>query len=135
MFKEMETAAATAEEGVAMLVGFLDLYGNFSAADMRQLKEDYPNILPVPVFGLRRLDTVDIFKAFGLGAAGVFLARAPGETDPFPETAGRVDRVVNYTHELLASLGKKPEQLAVCDMPSEGIIDHAWLEDWLKQIG
>ena len=135
MFKEMEAAAATTEEGAATLVGFVDLYGNFSAADMTQLKQDYPNILPVPVFGLRRLDTVDIFKAFGLGAAGVFLARAPGETDPFPETAGRVDRVVNYTHELLASLGKKPEQLALCDMPSEGIIDHAWFEDWLKQIG
>ena len=134
LFKEIEETMAGKGEHTPKIVGFFDLYGNFSAKDMEQVRHDYPDILPLTVFGLRRLDTVDVFKAFGLGATGVFLARCPAEVDPFPETVERIDRFVNYARNLLESLGKNPEQLALYNMPSQGLIDKEWFEEWMGQI-
>ena len=36
-------------------------------AHVESLKKAYPNIVPVMVFGLRRIDTSDILKAFEIG--------------------------------------------------------------------
>jgi ferredoxin/coenzyme F420-reducing hydrogenase delta subunit len=134
LFKEMEKAKTERGNRPPKIVGIFDLYGNFTAEDMDRLRQDYPDMLALTVFGLRRLDAVDIFKAFGLGAKGVLLAKSPIEEDPFPEKADRVERIVEHTRDLLEALGKRPEQLALYDMPKEGIMEKTWMDEWIEQL-
>lgn len=131
LHQEMETGIEGLDDGSPKVIAFLDLYGDFDASHMARLKEDYPNIFPVTLFGLRRLDTVDIFRAFGLGATGVLLAKCSSDADPFPDTAERINRVVDYTGELLESLGRERSHLALYEMAGEGLVDKVWLDEWM----
>jgi len=134
IFKHMETAMAGVQGLCPLIVGFFDFHGNFGAGDIESLRRDYPNIIPVMVFGVRRIDTVDIFKAFALGADGVFIARCPSDNDPFPEITDRIDRRVSYAGRLLEACGKKKEQLDICNMPKEGLVEKEWADDLIGKI-
>lgn len=132
--REIEKAMAESEHPGTAIVGFFDLHGNFRSTDVKSLRQDHPNILPVMVFGLRRIDTCDILKAFESGADGVVLAGCPPDTDPFPETADRVKRRIDHARTLLDALGIDRARLEVCDMPEQGIIDKDLIEGLMQRI-
>ncbi len=132
--RETEKAMADSEHPGTAIVGFFDLHGNFRSTDVESLRQDCPNILPVMVFGLRRIDTSDILKAFESGADGVVLAGCPPDTDPFPETADRVKRRIAHARTLLGALGIDGARLEVCDMPEEGIVDKELIDGLIQRI-
>ncbi len=132
--REIEKAMAESEHPGTAIVGFFDLHGNFRSTDVKSLRQDHPNILPVMVFGLRRIDTCDILKAFESGADGVVLAGCPPDTDPFPETADRVKRRIDHARTLLDALGIDGARLEVCDMPEQGIIDKQLIDGLIQRI-
>ncbi|UCD87911.1 MAG: FAD-dependent oxidoreductase, partial [Desulfobacterales bacterium] len=61
--QQIEEAINSSKQPGPAIVGFFDLHGNFASKDVESLAQDYPNILPLMVFGLRRIDTYDILKA------------------------------------------------------------------------
>ena len=132
--REIEKAMAESEYPETAIVGFFDLHGNFRSSDVESLRQDYPNILPVMVFGLRRVDTSDILKAFEFGAYGVLLAQCPPDTDPFPETADRVKRRMAHARTLLDALGIDGARLEICDMPDRGIVDKELIDGLIQRI-
>ncbi|MBE9582398.1 MAG: FAD-dependent oxidoreductase [Proteobacteria bacterium] len=131
---EIEQVISRSQQAEPMIVGFFDLHGNFRSTDVKSLRQDYPNILPVMVFGLRRIDTCDILKAFESGADGVVLAGCPPDTDPFPETADRVKRRIAHARTLLDALGIDGARLEVCDMPEKGIVDKELIDGLIQRI-
>ncbi len=131
---EIEQAISRSQQAEPMIVGFFDLHGDFRSSDVESLRQDYPNILPVMVFGLRRIDTCDILKAFEAGADGVVLAGCPPDTDPFPETADRVKRRIAHARTLLDALGIDGARLEVCDIPEKGIIDKELIDGLIRRI-
>ena len=132
--QEIEEAMAESEHPGTSIVGFFDLHGDFRSSDLESLKQGHPNIMPVMVFGLRRLDTSDVLKAFEYGADGVVLAWCPPDKDPFPETADRVKRRIAHTRTLLDALGIGGTRLEVCDMPEQGIIDKELIDGLIQRI-
>jgi len=132
--REIEKAMAESEYPETAIVGFFDLHGNFRSSDLESLRQDHPNILPVMVFGLRRVDTSDILKAFEFGADGVLLAQCPPDTDPFPETADRVKRRMAHARTLLDALGIDAARLEICDMPDRGIVDKELIDGLIQRI-
>ncbi|MDY6950942.1 MAG: NAD(P)-binding protein [Thermodesulfobacteriota bacterium] len=132
--KEMTAAMGKSAHPDRLTVGFFDLHGNFGPSDMERLRQDHPNVLPVMVFGLRRIDTVDILKAFASGAHAVFLAGCPAEKDPFPETRQGVKQRMARTKDLLNALGLDGGRLALCDMPKQGLVDKAFMEDLEEKV-
>jgi len=134
MVMEMTVAMSKWAHPDPLMVGFFDLHGNFGPIDMERLRQDHPNVLPVMVFGLRRLDTVDILKAFELGAQAVFLAGCPLENDPFPETREGVKQRMARTTDLLNALGLDGGRLAMCEMPEQGPVEKAFIEDLGEKV-
>ena len=132
--REMTAAMSRSAHPDPLMVGFFDLHGDFGPSDMERLRQDHPNILPVMVFGLRRIDTVDILKAFEWGAQVVFLAGCPVEKDPFPETREAVKQRMARTRTLLNALGLDGERLALCHMPKQGLVDKAFIEDLEERV-
>ena len=132
--QEIEQAISRSQEAEPKIVGFFDLHGDFRSSDLESLRQDYPNILPVMVFGLRRLDTSDILKAFESGADGVLLSGCPPDTDPFPEVGERVKRRMAHARALLEALGIDGARLEVCDIPEEGIVDKDLIEGLMQRI-
>ena len=132
--EEIEKAFGKSQHSEPVIVGFFDLHGNFSSSDVESLRQDHPNILPMMVFGLRRIDTCDILKAFESGADGVVLAGCPPDADPFPETADRVKRRIAHARTLLDALGIDGARLEVCDMPEEGIVDKELIDGLIQRI-
>jgi len=117
-----------------LIVGFFDLYGNFRSQDVEDLKENYRNIVPVMVFGLRRIDTWHILKAFEFGADAVLLAPCPKERDPFLETRGRVERCLTHAKAIARVLDLAPERLAMWEMPEQGLIRSGVVDEALEKI-
>ncbi|MBW1675304.1 MAG: FAD-dependent oxidoreductase [Deltaproteobacteria bacterium] len=132
--REIEWAISRSQQVEPVIVGFFDLHGNFRSSDVESLRQDYPNILPVMVFGLRRVDTSDILKAFEFGADGVLLAGCPSDTDPFPETADRVKRRMAHARTMLEALGIDGARLEVCDMPDEGLVEKELIDGLIQRI-
>ncbi len=118
-----------------VIVCFFDLHGNFNTSDMQSLEQSYPNLLPVTVFGLRRIDTSDILKAFQFGADGVLLAACPPDNDPFPEATDRVKRRVARAGILLEALGVDPGCLEIYDMPEQGLVQKELVDDMIQRVG
>jgi len=131
---EMTAAMSKSARPDPLMVGFFDLHGNFVPRDMERLRQDHPNVLPVMVFGLRRIDTVDILNAFELGAQAVFLAACPLENDPFPETREGVQQRMARTTDLLNAVGLDGGRLAMCDMPEQGPVDKAFIKDLGERV-
>ena len=117
-----------------VIVGFFDLHGNFTAKDLESLREDYPHIALVTVFGLRRLSTYSVLKAFELGADGVFLASCPLERDPYPETRDKFKGRMALARAIVEALGLGGERLELCDMPERGLVDGACMDEWVQKI-
>ena len=132
--QEIEKGMAKLQHPDPLIVGFLDLHGNFGSSDVESLKQEYPNVLPVMVFGLRRIDTCDILKAFESGADGVFLAGCPPHIDPFPEVADRVKRRMAHARTMLEALGMDGERLEMCDIPEQGIVDKELIDGLIQRI-
>ena len=132
--QEIEKAMVESQDSAPVIVGFFDLHGNFGSSDMERLRQGHPNVLPVMVFGLRRVDTFDVLKAFEWGADGVFLAGCPPDTDPFAETADRVKRRMTHARTLLEALGIDGARLEVCDMPEQGIVDKELIDGLIQRI-
>jgi thioredoxin reductase/ferredoxin/coenzyme F420-reducing hydrogenase delta subunit len=117
-----------------VIVGFFDLHGHFGPSDIESFRHDYPNVVPVMVFGVRRIDAVDILKAFELGARAVFLAKCPLAKDPFPKTRQGLEKRTAGMADLLNVLGLNAGCLAMCDMPEQGLVDKAFMEDLEERV-
>jgi len=133
--------ARNIEEGVnrtqhsdPIIVGFFDLHGNFGSSHVESIKQEYPNIVPIMVFGLRRIDTSDILKAFESGADGVFLVACQPDADPFPRETDRVKRRVAHTRTVLEALGIDGERLDILDMPEEGLVAKESVAELIQRI-
>ena len=131
---KMEEAMNESPQSPWLVVGFFDLHGNFTAEDMENLKKDYPGLVPVPVFGLRRLDTLHVLKAFELGADGVLFATCPQKQDPFPQTRKKVEQCVMHARAVVEALGLESERLAMYEMPEQGLIEPPVVDELTQKI-
>ncbi len=134
LVKDMENAIKRSSQQGPLIVGFFDLHGNFSADDVDKLKRDYPNIVSVMVFGVRRIDTSDILKAFESGADVVFIAACPPDTDSFPETIDRLKARMAYARVLLEAIGMDGGRLGVGRMPVQGLVEREFIEDMINRV-
>jgi NADPH-dependent glutamate synthase beta subunit-like oxidoreductase/ferredoxin/coenzyme F420-reducing hydrogenase delta subunit len=134
MAQEIERAMVESRGSDPVIVGFFDLHGNFGSSDVARLRQDHPNILPVMVFGLRRIDTSDVLKAFESGAHGVLLAACPPDTDPFPEATERAKRRMAHARALLEALGMDGQCLEMCDMPEQGLVEKELIDGLVQRI-
>jgi formate dehydrogenase beta subunit len=116
------------------IVGFFDLHGNFGARHVEALKNDYPHVVPVMVFGVRRVDVVDILNAFHLGADAVLVACCPTNRDPFPEARDRVKARLAWTRAVLDAVGIGGGRLLLCDMPEQGLVERGTIDALVEQI-
>jgi NADH-quinone oxidoreductase subunit F len=134
LVQQTEEAISRSQEMGPVIVGFFDLHGNFGSRDMADLMKDYPNLLPVMVFGLKRLDTTDLLKAFELGADAVLLAGCPSDRDPFPEVRDRTRRRVDRAADLANVLGLGGGRVQMCDMPEQGLIEKSFMDDLMQTV-
>ncbi|MBW2174156.1 MAG: FAD-dependent oxidoreductase [Deltaproteobacteria bacterium] len=132
--RDMEDGIRRAQNTAPLIVGFFDVHGNFGSSHVESLKKDYPNIVPVMVFGLRRIDTSDILKAFESGADGVFLSACRPDVDPFPKETDRVKRRAAHARTLLEALGIDGGHLEICDMPEEGLVEKEAVEKMIQRM-
>ena len=121
--REVEDAVAQAEHSGAVIIGFFDLHGNFSSRDVQSLRQDFPNVYPVMIFGLGRVHPRDILKAFECGAGGVILAQCPVDVDPFLGARERIKQRLNSTKAMLHAAGWDAGCLKICDMLDIGLVD------------
>lgn len=131
---ELKALVGISAVSMPKIVGFFDLYGNFTRSDMENLKQAFPNILPVMVFGLRRIDVADILTAFACGADGVLLAECPQAMDPFPESSKMVRARLAHARALLAALGLNEGHLDIGPMPERGMVDSQWLGQFVEKV-
>ncbi len=133
--RDIEDGIHMAPRSGPVIIGFFDLHGNFGSSHVKSLKRNHPNIVPVMVFGLRRVDTSDVLKAFESGADGVFLAACPPVADPFPQETDRVKRRVSHTRTLLEALGIDRGRLEIIDMPAEGLVEKESVAEMIQRMG
>jgi coenzyme F420-reducing hydrogenase delta subunit len=134
ILEQMEQKMAGIERADPLVVGFFDLHGNFGLGDLENLRQNYPGLVPVTVFGLRRIDTPHVLKAFDLGADAVLLAACPEERDPFPGIRHRVKGRMAGAMALIDMLGLGRERVKVCDMPEKGLIRDEDVDELLQKI-
>ena len=132
--EKIEKALGESQHTRPAIVGFFDLHGNFGSSDMESLRQDYPNILPVMVFGLRRIDTSDILKAFEHGADAVFLAGCPPDADPFPEVEGSVKGRIARARAILEASGVDGRCLEFFDMPEQGLVKKEQIDGLIQRV-
>jgi len=132
--RDIEDGIHRAQHSGPVIIAFFDLHGNFGSSHVESLKQNYPNIVPVMVFGLRRIDTSDILKAFEWGADGVLLAACQPDADPFPKGTDRVKRRVAHAGALLEALGMYRGRLEICDMPEQGLVDTELIHGLIQRI-
>jgi NADPH-dependent glutamate synthase beta subunit-like oxidoreductase/ferredoxin/coenzyme F420-reducing hydrogenase delta subunit len=135
MARDIEDGIHRAQHSGPVVLGFFDLHGNFGADDIKSLKQNHPNIVPVMVFGLRRIDTSDVLKAFESGADGVFLAACPPDADPFPKETDRLKQRVEHARTLLEAGGIHGGRLEICHMPEEGLVEKEWVAEFIQNMG
>jgi heterodisulfide reductase subunit A len=135
MARDIEDGIRRARHSGPVVLGFFDLHGNFGAEDVRSLKQNYPNIVPVMVFGLRRIDTSDVLKAFESGADGVFLAACPPDADPFPKETVRLKQRMEHARTLVEAVGIHGGRFEICHMPEEGLVEKEWVAAFIKNMG
>ncbi|MGD8513620.1 MAG: hydrogenase iron-sulfur subunit, partial [Deltaproteobacteria bacterium] len=135
MARDIEDGIRRARHSGPVVLGFFDLHGNFGAEDVRSLKQNYPNIVPVMVFGLRRIDTSDVLKAFESGADGVFLAACPPDADPFPKETVRLKQRMEHARTLVEAVGIHGGRFEICHMPEEGLVEKEWVAAFIQNMG
>jgi len=102
---------------------FFDLHGDFDSVEVEDLKKDFPNVLPLMVFGVRRIDVIDILNAFYYGADAVLIAMCSEDRDPFPEVREKVKARAAWARTLLEAAGISGDRLEVCNMSEKGLLD------------
>ena len=132
--RQIERAVSSQKHGGPVILGFFDFHGNFGPNDVERLRQRFPNILPVMVFGLRRVDTVDILKAFECGADAVFLAQCPPDRDPFPEARNRLEGRIAHAKAVLEALGIDNRHLDICQMTERGLVESEWVDGLIQNI-
>lgn len=132
--QDVEKAITGAKHPGPFIVGFFDLHGNFGPGDVETMLGEYPGVLPIMVFGLRRVDTSDILKAFEFGADGVFLARCQLDADPFPEARGKLERRVAYARTFLEAMGLAGDCVEILDMPDKGVVRQEAIAGFVEKI-
>jgi ferredoxin len=132
--QEIEKGIGKMKPAKPVIVGFFDLHGDFGPKHVTSLAQDYPNVLPITVFGLRRIDTSDILKAFECGADGVLLAACPSRVDPFPEGTDKAKRRVDHARSLLEALGMQGECVEICEMPQQGLAEKELIDGLAQKI-
>jgi NADPH-dependent glutamate synthase beta subunit-like oxidoreductase/coenzyme F420-reducing hydrogenase delta subunit len=134
ILEQMEQEMAGAQRSGPLVVSFFDLHGNFGLEDLENLRQNYPSLVPVTVFGLRRIDTHHVLKAFELGADAVLLAACPEERDPFPDMRDRIKGRVASVMALTDMLGLGGERVKICTMPEKGLIRDTDVDELLQKI-
>ena len=132
--QKVENAMAESQHAEPVIVGFFDLHGNFRSSDVESLAQEYPNVVPVMVFGLRGIDTSDVLKTFECGDDGVLLAACPPDTDPFPEATEKVKARMAHARTLLEALGMDGGCLEICHMPEQGLVEKELIEEVIGRI-
>jgi formate dehydrogenase beta subunit len=117
-----------------LIVSFFDLHGNFGTSDIERLRKDHANISPVMVFGLRRIHTVDVLRAFELGADAVLVAECPPDADPFPTTRVRLEHRIAAAKALVEDLGLGEGRIELCTMPDKGLVKDALIAGFIERI-
>jgi coenzyme F420-reducing hydrogenase delta subunit len=110
-------------------VGFFDLHGCFGADHIEEMEKLFPTLVPLMVFGLRRIDVSDMLAPFQEGADAVFLARCSEDRDPFPEARHKLEARVDRARFLLDSLGVNGNRIKIWDMPREGLLKKEWWDE------
>jgi NADPH-dependent glutamate synthase beta subunit-like oxidoreductase/ferredoxin len=132
--RQIEDALGKSQQPEPVIIGFFDLHGNFSSRDIEILRRDFPNILPVMIFGLGRVHPGDILKAFEYGAGGVILARCPVEVDPFPGARESIEQRFNHIKTILQAVGLDEGCLKICDMLDRGLVGKGVITELIQRI-
>jgi formate dehydrogenase beta subunit len=134
IYQETMQEIGTSQGPDPVVVGFFDLHGNFGASDIERLRKEHANISPVMVFGLRRIHTVDVLRAFELGADAVLVAECPPDADPFPTTRGRLEHRIAAAKALVEGLGLGEGRIELCTMPDKGLVKDALIAGFIERI-
>jgi putative selenate reductase YgfK subunit len=132
--REVEKALNQSEISDPFVVGLFSQYGNFTGSHLDTLSKDFPQVVPVMVFGLERVSVSDLLRIFELGADGVLMAEAPPENRRFPETWPLVEKRSTAAKEILDLLGFAGDRLILYTMPEEGLFEGSWLAETIDEI-
>ena len=132
--REVEKALKQSEISDPFVVALFSQYGNFSGSHLDTLSRDFPQVVPVMVFGLERVSVSDLLRIFELGADGVLMAEAPPENRRFPETRPLVEKRSAAAKEILDLLGFGGSRLILHTMPEEGLFEGSWLGKTIDEI-
>ncbi|NVM21462.1 MAG: FAD-dependent oxidoreductase [Desulfobacterales bacterium] len=116
------------------IVGLFSQYGNFTRGHLAALGRDFPQVLPVMVFGLERVSLSDVLRIFQLGADGILMAKAPPERCHFPEAQPLFEKRTVAAKDILDLVGLGAERLISYTMPHEGLFEGAWLDETIERF-
>jgi len=131
---EVETALRESKISAPFIVGLFSQYGNFTANHLDALGRDFPQIVPVMIFGLERVSVSNVLRIFQLGADAVLMAEAPPENRRFPETRSLVEKRGAAAKQILDLLGFSGSRLILYTMPKEGLFEAPWLAETIDKI-
>lgn len=132
--REVEKALKQSEISDPFVVALFSQYGNFTGSHLDTLSKDFPQVVPVMVFGLERMSVSDLLRIFELGADGVLMAEAPPENRRFPETWPLVEKRSTAAKEILDLLGFAGDRMILYTMPEEGLFEGSWLAKTIDDI-
>ncbi len=131
---EVEKALKESEIFDPFLVGVFSQYGNFTRSHLDSLRQGFPQVVPVMVFGLERVSVSDLLRLFELGADGVLFAEAPPDKRPFPGTQPLIEKRSSAAKEILDLLGFGGGRLISYTMPEEGLFEESWMAKAIEAI-
>jgi putative selenate reductase YgfK subunit len=132
--REVEKALKQSEILDPFVVALFSQYGNFTGSHLDTLSKNFPQVVPVMVFGLERVSVSDLLRIFELGADGVLMAEGPPENRRFPETWPLVEKRSTAAKEILDLLGFAGDRLILYTMPEEGLFEGSWLAETIEKI-
>ena len=132
--REAEKALRQSEISDPFVVGLFSQYGNFKTSQLDSLRQDFPQVVPVMVFGLERVSVSDLLRLFELGADGVLFVEAPPDRRPFPGTQPLIEKRSSSAKEILDLLGFGGSRLISYTMPEEGLFEESRLAEAIEAI-
>lgn len=131
---KIKRAVAQSKSAEPAIVGIFDLHGNFTSDHLALLCKDFPGLIPITVFGVRRIGVGHVLAAFESGAAAVLAAPCIPSRDPYPDSTLRTKRRLNQIGGLLDRLGVGNGRFAVMDMPEEGLVDKDAVTAFIESV-
>ena len=131
---EVEKGLRQSQIDDSFTVGLFSQYGNFTSNHLDALGRDFPQVVPVMIFGMERVSISDLLRTFQLGADGILMAEAPEEKPPFPGTRSLIEKRSGIAKEILKLLGLGEERLILYTMPKEGLFEESWLARTIEGI-